>query len=419
MNPKYAVVLLVLMTFFMVSFMTNILGPIFPELIADFGIGIALAGFFPFAFFAAYGVMSIPAGLLVQTVGEKKTMLIAFVLAGTGSLIFALFPRFTIAMVALFAIGCAMALLQVAINPLLRVSGGSQYFAMYSVLAQLIFGVAATLSPLVYSFFVERIQKGSGLGLIFKGLVPNGMEWLSMYWLFSVLCFGMTLYVAVTPLVKVTRCENELLTVKQSLALLKKPTVLRFFFAIVAYVTLEQGIANSISLFLHSYHQVDVQTQGAFAVSQFWMLLTLGCFIGLLLLRFIDAQKLLMGFSAGAGISLVAALFSDQEGAIFGFATMGFFLSIMWSVLVSLGLNSVRVGHGAVTGILCTGIVGGAMVSPILGVASEVLNSQRSAMLLLLIPLAYIFSVGVWARPLVKNHTAKLYKKKTQGQQLL
>ena len=46
-------------------------------------------------------------------------------------------------MMSLFLIGTGMAMLQVAINPLLRVSGGEENFAFYSVLAQLFFGGAA------------------------------------------------------------------------------------------------------------------------------------------------------------------------------------------------------------------------------------------------------------------------------------
>ncbi|TMO62032.1 MFS transporter [Pseudoalteromonas aurantia] len=419
MNVKYGIVVLVLITFFMVSFMTNILGPIFPELVDDFNIGITLAGFFPFAFFVAYAVMSIPAGLLVQARGEKPVMLLAFTLAGAGSLSFALSPSFLVAMFALFTIGCAMALLQVAINPLLRVSGGSKHFAMYSVLAQLMFGGAATLSPIVYSSFVEGITLNKGVGRFFIGLVPSSMAWLSMYWLFAALCLGMVVYILFTPIAKVDRNCNELLSVKQSLALLKNPIVVKFFFAIVAYVALEQGIANSISLFLQSYHGLDAHTHGAYAVSQFWLLLTVGCLIGLLFLKFFDAQKLLMIFSMGAASALLLALFGSKSTSLLSFSAVGFFLSIMWSVLFSLALNSMQVGHGAVAGILCTGIVGGAIASPILGLLSELIGSQQIAMLVLLIPLGYIFSVGIWAKPLINNHTVSLFNRRTEVSQSL
>ena len=56
------------MIFFVISFLTNILGPLIPDIIKSFKLSLTLAGFLPFSFFVAYGVMSIPAGALVERV---------------------------------------------------------------------------------------------------------------------------------------------------------------------------------------------------------------------------------------------------------------------------------------------------------------------------------------------------------------
>ncbi|MDP4983271.1 MFS transporter [Pseudoalteromonas tunicata] len=411
MKSNFVVVGLVLATFFVISFITNVLGPIFPALIDSFSIGLALAGFFPFAFFVAYGVMSIPAGLLVQHKGEKFVMLVAFILAACGSLLFALMPVFSVAMLALFFIGTAMAMLQVAINPLLRSSGGKQHFAVYSVAAQLLFGSAATLSPLVYQYFVASIADQTALGQQLSVLIPSNMAWLSMYWLFALLCIVMVIIVFYTKISAVERQDDETVAgFSQSLLLFKDPTVLRFFFAIVAYVALEQGIANSIGVFLTQYHQVTDYAASE-VVSQFWLLLTVGCLLGILLLKLCDAQHVLMLFSLGALFCLLNAIFTtDPTWSMWAFAGCGFCLSIMWSVLFSLALNSVSHSHGAISGILCTGIVGGAIISPLIGLMANMVGSLQLAMLLLLIPLSYIFSVGIWAKPLVRNHRINLFR---------
>src|ERR1039457_2463694 len=73
---------LVFLTFFVMSLLTNILGPIVPDIISSFQVSLAAAAFLPFSFFIAYGVMSIPAGFLVERFGEKPVMISAF-LAGT------------------------------------------------------------------------------------------------------------------------------------------------------------------------------------------------------------------------------------------------------------------------------------------------------------------------------------------------
>ena len=158
MKRNYYIVALIMLTFFVISFLTNVIGPLSPEFIKDFKLSDLLAGVLPFAFFIAYGVMSIPSSMLVQKYNEKTIMIAAFVVALIGSLLVAIHPDYLTAVVSLFLIGCGMAMLQVVINPLLRTAGGEENYAFTSVLAQLIFGFASLLSPFVYSYIVTNIN---------------------------------------------------------------------------------------------------------------------------------------------------------------------------------------------------------------------------------------------------------------------
>src|SRR5580692_1102835 len=167
MKRNYYIVALIMLTFFVISFLTNIIGPLSPEFIKDFKLSDLLAGVLPFAFFIAYGVMSIPTSMLVQKYGEKAIMVTAFVVAFLGALLMAAEPNYLTAILSLFLIGCGMAMLQVVINPLLRTSGGEEHYAFNSVLAQLIFGAASFLSPLVYSYAVLNLNTNNGGGGLF------------------------------------------------------------------------------------------------------------------------------------------------------------------------------------------------------------------------------------------------------------
>ena len=51
---------IVMLTFFVISFLTNIIGPLIPDMITGFSLSLTLVAILPFAFFIAYGVMSIP-----------------------------------------------------------------------------------------------------------------------------------------------------------------------------------------------------------------------------------------------------------------------------------------------------------------------------------------------------------------------
>ena len=156
----------------------------------------------------------------------------------------------------------------------------------------------------------------------------------------------MVIFIYPIKLPKVERNEDEKAgTWATNKELLKNKKVILFFMGLFAYVGTEQGVANWMSQFLSEYHGLDPRIEGANAISLFWGLLTVGCLLGLLLLKFMDSKLVLKIFSAAAIISLTAALFGSAQVAVLAFPLVGFFASVMWSVIFSLALNSVKENH--------------------------------------------------------------------------
>jgi len=403
---RYLVGLIVL-TFFVISFLTNIIGPLVPQIIEDFDLSLTLVAILPFAFFIAYGVMSIPSGILIEKYGEKKVMILAFMIAFSGALLFAVFPQYIVAVLSLFFIGSGMAMLQVAINPLLRVSGGEENFAFNSVMAQLFFGLASFLSPLVYSYLVLNIgtdDMGIFLSVISE-LVPEDLPWISLYLIFALVSIIMVIVISISKFPEVLKNEDEKVgALETHLEMLKNKKVILFFLGIFAYVGAEQGVANWISEFLSSYHGYDPQTTGATTVSWFWGMMTAGTVLGLFLLKVMDSKKILVAFTSMVLICLATALFASGEVALYAFPAIGFFIAVMWPIIFSLALNSVEEHHGTFSGILVTGIAGGAIVPLIVGSLGD-LFGLRIGMLFLFIAFGYILSIGFGAKPLVSNKT--------------
>lgn len=402
-------VVLIFLVFFVISFLTNIIGPLVPDIIRDFKLNLTLVALLPFAFFIAYGVMSIPAGFLVERYKEKKVMTAAFAVAFLGALLFSLVPNYLVAILSLFLIGIGMAALQVAINPLLRVAGGEEHFAFNSVMAQLFFGAASFLSPRVYAYLVARLQ-GRPAGEPFfvrwlSGVTPRDLPWISLYWVFALLTLVMVAVILLIKFPSVERTEEERAGAWATYkSLYRNKTVILFFIGIFAYVATEQGTANWISQFLSVYHRFDPQLVGAKAVSWFWGMMTIGCLLGLLLLKLWDSRKVLIGFASGAILLLSLALFGPARIALYAFPLMGFAASVMWSIIFSLALNSLDRHHGTFSGILCTGIIGGAIGPLVIGWLGDRFG-LRIGMLFLYLTLGYILSVGLWARPLITNKT--------------
>jgi fucose permease len=400
---------LIFLVFFVISLLTNILGPIVPDIISTFSVSLGAAGFLVFAFFIAYGVMSIPAGFLVERYSEKPVMVWAFAGASLGSITFALHPTYKVAFLSLFVIGAGMAMLQVAINPLLRAAGGEEHFALNETIAQLLFGSAAFLGPWIYSYLVINLPRTADhtnpLLRILRRVTPANLSWVSLYWIFAAVAIAMVIILSLSRFPAVQHMAEERPgTFAMYKGLIRRRLVWLYFLAIFAYVGCEQGSANWISQFLSHYHGYDTHTTGARAVSWFWGLMTAGCFAGAFLLRIFDSRRVLVGAATGAILMLSLGLYGPDSVSLVAFPLVGLFASVMWPILISLALNSIAEHHGSFTGILTTGIMGGALVTVTIGRIGDRLG-LRTAMALLYLTFGYVCSVGFWARPLINNAT--------------
>jgi len=231
------------------------------------------------------------------------------------------------------------------------------------------------------------------------------MEWISLYWIFAIISLIMVGIIMISKLPIVEKKEDEKTgAIQTHLLLLKNPMVLLYFLAIFCYVGTEQGIANWISQFLEIYHNINPQIQGAKTISNFWGMMTLGTLLGLVLLKFIDSRKVLILSSLISIIALLTALFGTSQQALIAFPVIGFFIATMWSIIISLALNSVLDNHGSFSGILVTGIIGGAFVPLVVGAVGDAFG-LKTGMSFLVITLLFILSIGFWAKPLINNKT--------------
>lgn len=404
-GAKRVFYLVIIMIFwFVISFVTNILGPLIPDIINSFNLSkLTLAGFIPTSFFIAYAVMSIPSGLMIEKWGEKTVLFLGFMMNLAGSLLFAFLHTYPVLLISCFIIGLGMAMLQTVINPLQRAVGGEENYAFVGDMSQVVFSGASFVSPLVYTYYVANPMS----------FAPEGLPWISLYYLFGVILFVMLIVVLLCRFPKIELKADEKSGGKSSyFELFKESKVWLFALGIFFYVSTEQGIANNISLFLERYHGVDPHTLGASAVAWFWGSMLIGCIVGLLLLKLIDSKVLLRicGFLA---IALLAVALTTHNSAValYCLPCVGFAMSLMYPIIFSLALNSVTRHHGSFAGIMCTAIVGGAAGPLFVSLLSDATHSLRTGMCLIFAFIFYILLIGFWAKPIVKNKLLKSKRK--------
>ena len=399
MNKKNYVIILIMIIFFVISFITNIIGPIIPEIIQNFNLSLSAAGLLPFAFFIAYAIFSIPSGYFIEIYGEKKIIIVAFIIAFIGSLFFSLFTNYLTGIISLLLIGAGMSILQVAINPLLRSCANAENFAFYSILGQLFFGLASFLSPILY------------IQISHSELVNNfrleSPKWIVIYWIFCIISLVLIFIINLITLPPETERKKEKINYISLENLLKNKWSYVYFFAIFFYVGTEQGINTWASQFLYTYHNIDPQTEGARVISNFWGNMTIGTLLGLMLIKLIESRTLLIFFSILSIVLLTLGLFGDTWISLISISTLGLSISSMWSIIVALALNSFKKNHGTLSGILMTGISGGAIYPFIIGSIGDFFE-LRVGLMLLYLSLVYILFIGYISKPKILNKKLSL-----------
>lgn len=406
---------LIMCFWFTISFITNILGPLIPDIIRNFQLtDLAMAGFIPTSFFLAYAIMSIPAGIMIDRWGEKLVLFCGFLMPFIGTVLFACLHTYPALLASSFIIGLGMAMLQTVLNPLQRTVGGEENYAFVAELAQFVFGTASFVSPLVYAYLIRELnpevyQPGKNVLLdCLSTVTPSSLPWVSLYWVFALLLLVMLVAVALSKFPKIELKEDEKSGSQSSyFSLFRQKFVWLFFLGIFCYVSTEQGTSIFMSTFLKQYHGVDPQTEGAVIVSYFWGLMTVGCLLGMVLLKLVDSKRLLQVSGGLTIVLLLVALLGSKEASMIAFPAIGFSISMMYSIVFSLALNSASQYHGSFAGILCSGIVGGAGGPLIISTLSD-MTSLRTGMLVILVFVGYITFIGFWAKPLVSNKTVSL-----------
>lgn len=409
MQKNKVIIGLIMLTSFVISFLTGIIGTILPIAIIDLRLTLSQAGIIPFAFFIAYAI-SIPTGYLVEKIGEKPVVLIAFGLSVLGSMIFTLFPSYLPFLLSLFMMGAAMAMLQVALWPLLRPAGGEENFSFYSVLAQFFFGIASFLSPMVYSYIVVNMalkNKYNPTLDFLSYLAPENMSWILMYWIFGLISTLMIILVLFIKIPRTTLKDEDLDSFKTVIFLFKKPVVIIFFFGIFAYVGTERGITVWISKYLFEYGAYNPSTTGATVIAYFWALQALGSVFGIFLLKLFDVQKILAVFIIALFMVFSIAIFTTPEVALFAFPACGFLTSIMYGSIFSLGMNSIESHHATFAGIMCMGIIGGAIIPFFEGLLGDY-TSLRTGMCLIYLTGIVMLYITLNAKPFIKNKTVPI-----------
>ncbi|GAB3394992.1 sugar MFS transporter [Azotobacter armeniacus] len=398
--------LFVFALFFIFGGLTSLNDVLVPKLKNLFSLSYTEAMLVQSAFFFAYFVASIPAGLLISRIGYMKAAVVGLLTMAIGCLLFipatnsALFLTF---LGALFILAVGVTTVQVVANPLISLLGPSTTVHSRLTLGQAFNSLGTTVAPYIGAILIlGTLNEVDTSTLSSSELTAYLAEEASVI---SNTYAGIALIICLLALVvwlqrdklkSSKKPENP--NILSTLDLLKQP---RFAFGaacIFLYVGAEVAIGSLLTdyLMLPTTMNLAPETAGKH-VAYYWGGAMVGRFIGAALMRRYSPGKLL-AFAATAVMVLVTTS-AMTTGSVAGWSllTVGLFNSIMFPTIFSLASEGLGERAAEGSGLICCAIVGGAIIPPVTGFAAD-LSTLATALAVPVICYAGIASYGWYAR---------------------
>nr|WP_314486586.1 sugar MFS transporter [uncultured Kingella sp.] len=354
--------------FFMLGFITCLNDILIPHLKAIFNLNYTQAMLVQFCFFTAYAVMSIPMSKLVEKMGYKAGIIGGFLIAALGCILFypaAASASYPIFLGALFILAAGIVLLQVAGNPYVTLLAPKGKESMMLTLIQAFNSLATTVAPPI------------GAALIFVDATASQAERISSVQMpYLGLAGFMILLSVLIGLIKLPDARQIAAAQTESnhdgkTSVWQYKHMVLGTIGIFCYVGAEVAIGSLMVNVLEHTAGLD-HDKAAGYLSVYWGGAMVGRFIGAGLMNKIAPNKYL-AFNASMAVGLLLLAIAAGGGAVTQWALLliGFFNSIMFPTIFSLGTKGLGKFTGAASGIISTAIVGGALVPVLQGLVID------------------------------------------------
>ncbi|MBL4710587.1 MAG: sugar MFS transporter [Flavobacteriales bacterium] len=388
--------------FFTWGLITVLVDSLIPRLKDIFELSFFQAGLVQFAFFMAYGIISIPAGALLNKIGYKRGIILGLAVMGLGCLLFlpaASFRDFSLFMLGYFILASGMTVLQVAANPYVTVLGDERTAPSRLNLSQAFNSAGTTIAPILGSIFIlsDNILSSAEIEALDHTAMNVYLsdEASAVQMPFLVLASGlilMALFVLRIKLPQLLSSSNKALS-NYGKALKHKKLVLgvigifvyvgaevgigsylvNYFFDMGLYsVVRESGVMMSIAnalawVFQFSIEGADEKALLGIFVTFYWGGAMIGRFVGSYLTKIYQPNRVLSVFALLAISMIVVSMLSDGLIAMWSILSVGLFNSIMFPTIFSIAIEDLGELKAQGSGLLCTAIAGGAFIPPLYG----------------------------------------------------
>ena len=360
-----------MLTFFTMGFV-DLVGIATNYVKADYQLSDTMANLLPSMVFFWFLVLAVPTGLLMNKIGRKNTVLLSLLVTIPSLLIPMIHYSFPTMLISFILLGTGNTLMQVSLNPLLAsvVSGNKMSSAL--TFGQFVKAIASFVAPVIAAWAV--VKYGDWRMILFPG--------------FAVICVVALVYLSVTK-IEEDKTGVRAASFRECFALMGDRYVLLFFLGIMAHVGLDVGINTTAPKLLMEHLGIALADAG-YATSFYFIFRTAGCFMGSYLLGKFGDKKVFLVSVTLILVGILGLFSSDRTIMYIAIAMFGLGNSNIFPVMFSQALIRKPAFQNEVSGLMITGIFGGAIIPLVMGVASDFLKSQIGALVILLVCVVFL-----------------------------
>jgi FHS family L-fucose permease-like MFS transporter len=341
------------------------------------------AGLIQSAFYFGYFCFSLPAALVMKRFGYKRGILTGLVLYATGTLLFwpaVRMHRYGAFLFALYVIASGLAFLETGANPFIAEMGSksgaarrlnfSQAFNPLGAISGLVIGT-------VFIFSGVELKPAQVVAMKQAGSYSNYLHDESTRVLMPYLVLGLVVLLCAFAIWRVSfppkrHDEDSSLALSSSVVreVLNNKTLLSAVAVEFLYVGCQVGTWSYFIQYAQDYVHVS-EKAGGYLLTGSLIIFAIGRFSGALMMKvFRPAMLLGLYGTINVGLLSVAVLHPGRGGMWALFAT-SFFMSIMYPTIFAQGLNHVEKNVEMAGAVLVMSIIGGAVITPLIGLLAE------------------------------------------------
>ncbi|MBK8051990.1 MAG: L-fucose:H+ symporter permease [Saprospiraceae bacterium] len=369
--------ILITSLFFMWGIANNLNGILIPHLRKALQLTNLQSTLVDTAVYLAYFLMAIPAGIILKRFGYKKGIIMGLLIFAAGALLFipaANMQTYSIFLGGLFILGCGLTLLETAANPYATRLGDPEDATFRINFAQSFNGLAVFIAPIIGTLFIlsgkeyTPDQLAAMPELEKMAYLTSEAQSVKMpYMILGGFLIVLALIFYIMDLPEIGSEEPKSDKAKSGVFDTLKYNHVRW--AVIAqffYVGAQVCVTSFFIRMAISGGGVDEKTAGWY-LSAYGLLFMIGRFVGSGFVKFIRPAKLLSLYSFICILLSLVAIYADGKFVVLALGGLGFFMSIMFPTIFSLGIEGLKEETKPASSLIVMAIIGGAIFPVIMG----------------------------------------------------